>query len=665
MLISLSCLWALSLSSSSTLSAQGSTPLWERPAWRAALRYQAVRGGWQSEVSDASFFLSAQGHQDPQGEWIKSAALLDKALAHPQEAPRWARLCTYPDRFVVLAELLIPSLDLTERLIERCPGLQEWRDLGARGVAWTIAGPSFAHPASALGHASLWLKSQRGVERALSFGAHISRALDALGALVGWSEGAWTLEPYEGFERRYRVLEQRDMAHLPIALSPKALARLGLHLKSVEGASLPYSFFGDNCATQAIKLVEVARALAGETDTENNTKQARALPLIVRPKALPSLSPLTLWTQATLAPSRPHELSSLSAALSPQERAKVEALFEENLTHLLSRLEAPLSQPKGRLSIGLPKSEAGWRLALMWLELKEPSLNAPPPLQREGELPPLAWRVRQALLTRLSEAEPSPLTLTLTRPQSVPQSVPQLLRDPPMLSPELSFTHLTPLTAETHSMNLTGALTLRLWRDPLTEPLLSAREALIAQGPQLWVSAPLKSPPKLSPQRSLTSQLRGGVLWFNLWSLRALNTPQPHASWRLLAGSWAPSAQTLGARQPFWVEGGVGGAFLLRSLHARVWVHTGARAELSSHPLLIPTLQFGVRGSLKGRLGWQGSLNTQLLDLMSASSLEHHASLQLSISLPARLRLTLGVMTQKHHQEKGAPLSLTLGVLRR
>lgn len=548
---------------------------WRSPEWWAALHYRPTwTGGVLSEVVSPDFFFAEGGATDPQAEWEASIELLKVALTSPRALQS---LCVRPDRFLVIARALGEEVQLDALMRERCPEHDEWAGLAAQGLAWTHSGASFTRPESSLGHASLWLKSARGLEHALTFGAHLNGPFDRLWALLGTATGDWTLKPYRGFERVYRELEERDLTRITLSERPQgggsvnARRMLGLHLKSLRGVSLRYSFMGNNCATQSARLLDISASLAGERSSHPRPERWGLSPLEAAEERLSFALSLERH------PSLIEELISLSQQLSPPERQERSALF--------SQVQAWLSSQ--RASLPSPReggSKSAWRAAMLTFDVTYAPLLSTPPREDAQDHKARVWEARESLLLGLSELS--------TRDQlSGVTSAPLPSAPPTLTPPDRLYLQLTAPLHGLTSPRLYQRLHwgLSLWSEPLSTPHGSPGRRLFLLGPALW-GAGLRPP-------------EGGRL-ISLWSLGALNSPVPRLSWTIETGAGAHERSA--TSDLAWARGELGGGVRSVTLNARAWLHLGLRASLAKDLTgqLSPYLSLGGRGALTSWLGW-------------------------------------------------------------
>ena len=110
-------LWVLLVCCASTR-AHAEIPPAARAAWLALVHYWYTDGKWVSEVTDPSFFLSAEGPRDPEGEW--DADLRGFLAPADDQRPDQHAQCRFPARFVLMKQSLgwldgdVPKVDCPE-----------------------------------------------------------------------------------------------------------------------------------------------------------------------------------------------------------------------------------------------------------------------------------------------------------------------------------------------------------------------------------------------------------------------------------------------------------------------------------------------------------------------------------------------------------------------
>jgi len=649
---------------------------WEQASWRAVMRYRSqLWGGARSEVVSPEFFSHEQGATAPRLEWLATLERLEQLLAAAEQRPTLDHsldpllgpLCAHPDRYLVMARLLKLTALLEPILFERCPEVASWAQLASEGLDWVHAGPTFRRPESSLGHSSLRLRAKGGLSHSASFGAQLQESFDRARALFGVAEGDWSLQPYERYEQRYREREGRDIAVITLSNeagsggSEAARRLLGLHLLSLRGSSVSYSFFGNNCATQSARLVEAASAMAGERPVYPSPERWGLSPLEAASPQVERARALTLRPALSLS------LQALTLSLSSAERSTLEALNEAAVTWLESgaALEAlDLSVPWA-----LESSERLWRAALMSLKLRYSSALSLPPQEGAPSERARLWSLRQALLLKRGEASEMS-TAEPERSERSAQAAQLEQRDQEALHDLLSAPHrlrfslsapIAPQLAVSASPSRLGAQLrwgLRSWAEPLSSPDLGGHRRLFASGPALTGTG-------------LTGtglKLHSGQL-ISLWDLSELNSPAPQLSWRL-----SLVAGHLVEGQAPWLSalrGGLGGALRSPKLKLRAWLHLGGRAGLiaPNQPHISPLISGGLRGRALSALGWSlyasSGLGLPDTSWLSSPPLSLNATMRLRLASYLRILLELQGATSAlsgSTPSHPSPLRLWLGL---
>lgn len=594
---------------------------WESAEWSAALRYRpTLLGGIESEVLSPSFFLTTLGASNPKDEWIASLLLfeqaldqLDKQAVQPHKALQ--PLCLHPDRYLIIARFLGEEDHLDQLFSKHCRDYVTWSTLASQGLAWTHAGPIFTRPESSLGHSSLWVKSQSGLTYALSFGAHLEEPFDRLWALLGIATGDWSIQPYHTFERIYREIEGRDLTRLNLLNIPKgggsstAKRFLGLHLMSLRGSDLRYSFIGNNCATQSARLLDVAATLAGENHTYPRSERWGLAPL----EAIESVQ--SFMDQPHRLPSLIEEVSIRSERLSSAEQTALSTLSQEIDDFILGKIDVPRSRTKA-------DTDQVWYLALLIHDINYAHLLLTPPKTTQGHKARI-WKARQNLLIGLGKTtEHADFSGSITHP--LPTFTPQLTAaDRVRIQVNYPFTptdwsHLAP-----HLY-----WKINLWSNMLSDPQIPAEQRLFLMGPSLWGKG-LQFP-------------QGGHL-ISLWSLGVLNEAISRWSWQFTGGAGAHELD-----EPFdwfWLKGQWGAAIKNHVLKLKLWLHAGARTGMTQTQkgMISPYLSLGGRGNLNSYFGWflfaQAGLNSKPISYswLHPEPLSLHLNSRLALGSLARL----------------------------
>jgi hypothetical protein len=242
----------------------------EDPEWLHLIHYNTgFFGGTTSEVERGHFFLSPRGRHDHEAELVATLTAFFRPVVagHEDEHP----LCRFPARRDWLESALhfrgnappmsCPELD---RALER---------LAPTGVSLVYASTYLGNPASAFGHAFLHLTTRAGdaappssaardaADRGIEYRAVTDTKnplLYALKGVAGLFPGLVETQPYDLQARRYTAEQGRDVWEYELALTPREVTFLMLHLWELRTARIDYFYLTRNCAFEDLALLETA-----------------------------------------------------------------------------------------------------------------------------------------------------------------------------------------------------------------------------------------------------------------------------------------------------------------------------------------------------------------------------------------------------------------------
>lgn len=250
----------------SLLNAAPIEELASEPQWHALLHYREMSWGLESQADDPRFFLAEEGKRDPAAELVATIkGVFAPAKQYPEEGahPR----CRFPARFAWLVERL--RLSPAELPAVRCRAFEEWFAALAPYKATLIYPASYLNnPASSFGHAFIRIDAaeQDDSTRLLAYGASYAAAtnesmgtLFAMKSIFGGYVGNFSVTPYYMQVRKYSDMESRDIWEYELRLTPQEVRRMVEHLWELRGIAFDYYFFDENCASQLLTLIDVAR----------------------------------------------------------------------------------------------------------------------------------------------------------------------------------------------------------------------------------------------------------------------------------------------------------------------------------------------------------------------------------------------------------------------
>jgi hypothetical protein len=287
---------------------------WDEAGWRALLHFEGSR----STVAPGHFFLSPNGHENAEAEWMAT-------LQFFQEKPAEAA-CRYPARALYLKRLGHSILE------PNCEKFQKWRAaIEPKGLELVFAAAYINSPSSMYGHTLLKFpragktEGQELLDYTLNFGAETG---DAGGAtyvwrgLTGGFPGYFSTAPFYLKVKEYNYVENRDFWIYPLRLTPEELELLLRHAWELREVQFPYFFLRKNCAYFLLEFLEVARP--GQGLTKN-------FPFWAVPMDTIRLLQAGAWLgEPKLRPSRYKMLQSRRALLTKNETAALSDLLEQN-----------------------------------------------------------------------------------------------------------------------------------------------------------------------------------------------------------------------------------------------------------------------------------------------------------------------------------------------
>lgn len=234
--------------------------------WKRLLHYDTRWLGMlktESRVDRPSFFLSAEGVEDPEAELVatlkafrgQSESLYGKDKKMPAK-------CAYPGRYDYLKKFFqIPS-DLTP-----CPELDKFlKDVSAQTISYVFSSAYPNNPGSMFGHTFLHFSSKKRkdlLDQSISYAAFIggdSGVIYMARGLFGGYPGAFSLTPLYQKVQEYNRSESRDLWEYELNYSPEEIEFILKHLWELEtNASFQYFFFDENCAEILLKILELPR----------------------------------------------------------------------------------------------------------------------------------------------------------------------------------------------------------------------------------------------------------------------------------------------------------------------------------------------------------------------------------------------------------------------
>lgn len=285
--------------------------------WLALLHFQ--HGQAQSDIDDATFFISDRGHRDPAAELQATiAAMQSDSLLR----------CRYPARYAYLRERGL----VDEAEAATCGEYAAWRaKLNVDEVVLVMAASYLNSPSSMYGHTFLRLdpagerSASAFLSHALNFAANIppgeNGMLYAYKGIFGGYPGHFSLQPYYEKIQEYNRLENRDMWEYGLNLTSEEIDRLLGHVWELRGVNFGYYFFDENCAYRLLEVLDVARPGVDLSDRFRYT----AIPV----DTVRAVAAAGLLAEVEYRPSKRVELDAVLQSLNDEQKQLVEALQDD------------------------------------------------------------------------------------------------------------------------------------------------------------------------------------------------------------------------------------------------------------------------------------------------------------------------------------------------
>ncbi|MEB0076751.1 DUF4105 domain-containing protein [Pseudomonas sp. CCI3.2] len=291
------------------------------PLWISLGHYVIAKlGGWRSYVDDPTFFLAANGAQDPAAELRATLDAIYKPASNDPARQNAHAQCVYPAR----THFLRDQLHLTDLPAVDCTDFKQWYSSVAPDSTVLIFPAAYLNsPSSMFGHTLLRI-DQADVQKdhtallsyAINFGAYIegmdNSILYAWKGLMGGYPGLFALVPYQEKLSEYRSLENRDLWEYRLNLTPEETGRMVEHVWELKQIRFGYFFFDENCSYRLLELLQVARP---------GLELTKLFPLTAIPTdTVRAVKQAALVEKIDYRPSRERELLNRAAPLNDEEQ---------------------------------------------------------------------------------------------------------------------------------------------------------------------------------------------------------------------------------------------------------------------------------------------------------------------------------------------------------
>ncbi len=243
------------------LSSSRISELAQTPLWRQLLRYD--KNG-VSAINSDSFFLAANGRNDPEAELSALIALyaprgeVDSDL-HPR--------CRFPARYYWLEQQFpeISSPPQNRFVPEQCRHFYRWSLLDQLdSLSLMLVSGYLGNPASVFGHTFLKLnvggRSTDLFDLSISYGALVPEdeliPLYIFRGLSGGYQAGFSDKYLYNEDQVYSHTEFRDIWEYKLNLSPEQRAFILMQLWEIIGKKRDYYFLNRNCAWQQAELLD-------------------------------------------------------------------------------------------------------------------------------------------------------------------------------------------------------------------------------------------------------------------------------------------------------------------------------------------------------------------------------------------------------------------------
>lgn len=291
--------------------------------WRRLLHFNG--SNTRSEIIDPRFFITANGHSDPEGELT---AALERLQTENETTPEnQAFACQFPAR----AHFLAQQFSLSKKFV--CPTYDAWAARALpESISFVYAAQLVGNPASAFGHS--FLRFDRGRHSgllgfSLSYFAHTKTKdnplVYAFKGLFGGYTGAYEFDNYYPKDHRYANVENRDLWEYHLALTPEQRQRVFDHAWELSHfGGTKYYFLDRNCSFQLLRLLDVA-------DDRFNFAEATDGFFVTPIEAVKSLQASGLIQRWDYRPSLAHKAKHMYSRISEPQQRTVRDVIRGNL----------------------------------------------------------------------------------------------------------------------------------------------------------------------------------------------------------------------------------------------------------------------------------------------------------------------------------------------
>lgn len=230
-------------------------------AWRKLLHYQQKGFGYVSLVENKEFFLTKEGRNDPEAEYVAARQVFNESTD--------MRKCDFPARF-----MLLKKKGVVKGTLNDCQDYQVFlSDVQPKAITMLFTNAYMSNPSSLFGHTLFRVDTKRKGTQLLAHGANFGAdtgddnvVLFALKGLWGGYFGTFGVRPYYDVINLYNNIENRDIWEYQLNLTDEELELFTAHMWEMRQAKIRYYFFNKNCSYVLLSMLEAVRPSLELTD---------------------------------------------------------------------------------------------------------------------------------------------------------------------------------------------------------------------------------------------------------------------------------------------------------------------------------------------------------------------------------------------------------------
>ncbi|MCB9093299.1 MAG: DUF4105 domain-containing protein, partial [Halobacteriovoraceae bacterium] len=224
-------------------------------------------GKYKSRADYQTFFFHPKGKNSPVDEL---AATINAFNENKKDASNESAVCRFPARYDWIKKKA-PHLVKEYNVEAECEGLNTFlTQLDAKSISMVFSSYYLNSPASAFGHTLMRFNISSAqakggselLDRAINYAANVTTSnalIYAILGLVGGFDGEFAMLPYFYKLREYNDFESRDLWSYELNLEPSEIQMMIRHLYEMRQTKFDYFYFGENCSTYMLAMLDVAR----------------------------------------------------------------------------------------------------------------------------------------------------------------------------------------------------------------------------------------------------------------------------------------------------------------------------------------------------------------------------------------------------------------------